>query len=323
MDNRQLVTVIIPVFNAGAYLRPAVENIINQTYSNLEIIIVNDGSSDNCISTITDLIKQDKRISLINQENAGKAAALNRALDIMKGDFWVMQDADDISYPRRIEKQLQAMQENPELAAVYVGYNLMLNNVRFAPTFDYISPRDCKDYIRQFAVPGHDATGMYRSAFTEHLRFDETLRSEEGIDFIIRLGEEKPIMLLGECLYTYRINYGSLTRRDRDFTLKYINIVKQKTYQRRNPGAEEFGMPVQKKPGFFKHRDFDTQIVVHCMDSVLQLRRIGKFIEALKVATVCLRIHPFDWYYYKPLFYSVLPLKLISSYRAWKDREFC
>ena len=80
MDNRPLVTVIIPVFNAGAYLRPAVESIINQTYSNLEIIIIDDGSTDNCINTITDIIKQDSRVLLISQKNAGKAAALNRAV---------------------------------------------------------------------------------------------------------------------------------------------------------------------------------------------------------------------------------------------------
>jgi hypothetical protein len=57
------------------------------------------------------------------------------------------------------------------------------------------------------------------------------------------------------------------------------------------------------------------------MESVLQLRKSGKFPEALRTAIICLRLHPLDWYYYKPLIYSMFPTKLITAYRAGKDKE--
>ena len=78
MKNNPLVSVLIPVYNAGEYLRPALKSIIEQTYSNLEIIVIDDGSTDACIDTITDV--KDSRIRIVSQENAGKSAALNYGL---------------------------------------------------------------------------------------------------------------------------------------------------------------------------------------------------------------------------------------------------
>ena len=94
---------------------------VNQTYRNLEIIIVDDGSTDGCLETITDLL-DDERIRVFRQANATRPVALNRALDLVQGEFYAIQDADDISKPTRIQKQLEAMLSRPELAAVFCGY---------------------------------------------------------------------------------------------------------------------------------------------------------------------------------------------------------
>lgn len=103
---KPLVSILISVYNAGGYLRPSVQSILSQTYSNLEILIIDDGSTDHCMDTIADL--KDPRIRVISQENAGKAVALNRALAVLSGEFYAIQDADDVSYPTRIERQVRA-----------------------------------------------------------------------------------------------------------------------------------------------------------------------------------------------------------------------
>lgn len=124
MKTEPLVSVLLPVYNAGEYLRPSVQSILSQTYSNLEILIIDDGSTDGCMDTITSL--EDSRIRIISQKNSGKAVALNRALEELSGEFYAIQDADDISYPQRIERQVECMLDNPKLAAVFTGFNMIL-----------------------------------------------------------------------------------------------------------------------------------------------------------------------------------------------------
>src|SRR5688572_9943650 len=106
-----VVTVIMPVFNAGNYLSSAVESILAQTWTRLELLVIDDGSTDGCMDAIADLA--DPRLRIIHQKNRGKPGAMNRALDEMRGEFYAIQDADDLSHPTRIEKQVRCMQENP------------------------------------------------------------------------------------------------------------------------------------------------------------------------------------------------------------------
>ena len=110
-----LVSVLIPTFNAGEYLRPALQSILSQTYSNLEIFIIDDGCTDGCIKTIKDI--ESNRMHILHQKNLGKASALNNALEIIKGDYWIIQDADDLSYPERVREQLVELINNQNLAA--------------------------------------------------------------------------------------------------------------------------------------------------------------------------------------------------------------
>ena len=319
MDHNPLVTVIIPVHNAGEYLRPAVESIINQSYENLEIIIVDDGSTDGCMDSIFDLIAKDARVITLQQQNSGKSVALNRAMDVMHGEFWGIQDADDISYPERIEKQLVVLLEKKELAAVYVGHDLLVEGRQYAPTFRQKETEECKKGILAFTMPAHDATGLYRVSMVGEFRFEPDLRIGQGIDYVLRVGEKYPVLLAGECLYTYRVNYLSTIRKNPQQNIEWISLVMQKACQRRgtvfkgyrlNPGVEYKN----------KKRSTDNHIISHSMESVIDLKGTSRLWEALEVGFICCMLNPFDWYYYKPMVYGILPLKLISLYRACKAK---
>lgn len=111
-----LVSVLLPVYNGEPYLVEAVNSILSQTYRNLEIIIINDGSTDGSAATIDRFA--DPRIITLHQANRGLAATLNRAVGIASGTYLARQDADDFSHPARIEKQVRFLHHNPEVGVV-------------------------------------------------------------------------------------------------------------------------------------------------------------------------------------------------------------
>ena len=112
-----LVTVLIPAYNAEEFIERAVLSIIEQTYKNLEILIINDGSIDNTLKIIQNLSKADNRIKILNnKKNKGLLYSLNLGLKIAKGEFLARMDADDISLSFRIEKQIHFFLKNPDVA---------------------------------------------------------------------------------------------------------------------------------------------------------------------------------------------------------------
>lgn len=114
-----LISVIIPVYNVEKYIAKALLSICNQTYSNLQIVVVDDCSTDNTYQIIREIARSDSRILLLkNEVNSKIVKTLNFALQYAKGDFIARMDGDDISSPERLEKQLNFLIKNPEYALV-------------------------------------------------------------------------------------------------------------------------------------------------------------------------------------------------------------
>ena len=314
-QKQPLVSVLLPTYNAGSYLRSALESILRQTYVKFEIIVIDDGSTDNSLATITNI--SDKRIKFIQQENSGKAVALNRALDLIKGEFWLIQDADDLSHPDRIDKLLGALAANTKLAAVYSGHDLLLGECQFAPTTSLRTVEQCRNGIDNFRMPAHDATGMYRTELVGSLRFDPELRIGQGVDFALQTGELFPVCRLNQCLYTYRINYQSTIRRNPQENIKWINQVIMKACMRRGLDYTEHCLIDTTAKGKQSKTKLN-HIVSHCMESVVDLKADCHDTMAIQTALTCLKVAPNKYTFYKPLIYSFLPLCLIKRYRKGK-----
>jgi len=119
----KLVSVIIPVYNVEKFVKEAIESIQNQTYNNLEIIVIDDCSTDNTYNIVENLAKNDKRIKLFkNEKNLGIVKTLNRALTLSNGEYIVRMDGDDISTTNRIETLLNFMIEHPKYSLVGSSY---------------------------------------------------------------------------------------------------------------------------------------------------------------------------------------------------------
>lgn len=107
------ISVVLPVYNGQTYLAEAIESVLNQSYTKFELIIINDGSSDSSDEIIRSF--KDSRIKYLHQQNKGLGATLNEGLKLASGSFIARQDQDDLSYPKRFEKQISFLEKHPEI----------------------------------------------------------------------------------------------------------------------------------------------------------------------------------------------------------------
>lgn len=170
-DNKQpLVTVIMGVYNGAKRFEKPIESIINQTYTNWEFIICDDGSKDNSFNKLLKFQEEDARIRVINNEkNSGLSASLNHCLKYARGEYIARMDDDDISHDNRLEEEVKFLLQHPEFDIVATGYRLMDNDGFWGKNCFY-GERTAKDIFkgRYFAHPtvmirkkAFDAVGGY------------------------------------------------------------------------------------------------------------------------------------------------------------------
>src|SRR5579872_3719033 len=122
-----VISVLMPTYNGERFLRPAIESILNQTFPNFELIIIDDGSTDNTPHILWEF--KDTRLTVLtNQQNLGIAAATNRGLAAARGEYIALQDHDDISLPHRLQTQLDFLNTHPEIALVGSAAELIDEN---------------------------------------------------------------------------------------------------------------------------------------------------------------------------------------------------
>lgn len=146
-----LVTIAMPVYNAGRFLRPALVSILQQTFSDWELVIIDDGSSDGAVDGIRDI--RDSRIRVLRDGfNKGLAARLNEAIDLARGRYFVRMDQDDISYPERLSRQLAMLELDSGLDLVAVrcitinGENELVGALPYALSHEAICARPWRGF---------------------------------------------------------------------------------------------------------------------------------------------------------------------------------
>ena len=139
------VTVVMPVYNCKDKVANAVKSILSQTFTDFELIIVNDGSTDGVSGILEEYKKEDGRVVIISQANKGLSYSINQALQISKGKYVVRQDADDVSLPERIEKQLEFIKKNN---IDILGSYAYLVNEKGAVIEDIVRPCIYEDIVR-------------------------------------------------------------------------------------------------------------------------------------------------------------------------------
>lgn len=314
LANPPLVTVIIPAFNPNGYLVDSIESILKQTYTHLEVLVIDDGSTDG--STTFLMHHSDSRLTLVKQMNGGKSTAMNRGIEMARGKYMLLQDADDVSHPNRVEVLLEEMERHPHLGIVFSGYDMLIDRKVVAPTFSSLNESQCASLIAQFKMPGHDPTIMVRMDIARKFLYDTNLRLAQGLDFILRIGEKHAIKRVGRCLYTYRITENSATRKNVERRLKYVNQVLSQAHLRRGQIVPRYLLnDISLESVKVAPQLIDNNIAAHFIDSVIDFRASSMLLKAILTGLYCAKLQPFTFHYYKALIYALVPSFVISFLR--------
>ena len=203
---RPRVTVLMPVFNAGPFLREAIDSILNQSFKHFEFLIIDDGSSDESAATIA--AYKDPRIRFLrNEKNIGITATLNKGIALASCELIARMDADDISCPQRLQKQFGYMQRNPECALLSCWARVITEDKKVIRLEHYRS--NFYYFNLTFECWIYHPTIMFRkTAAVEAGMY--TMPYSEDYDFFWRMSTRFKIGNLPEALVDYRISSSSL-----------------------------------------------------------------------------------------------------------------
>lgn len=132
-----VISVILPVYNTGKFLKKAIESLLAQTFPDFELIAIDDGSTDELPAILVDYAQKDKRIHIHTQPNQGVAQALNTGLQLAEGKYVARMDADDICHPERLQKQFDFLEAHPETGLLGCAAAIIDANGRRQGTLDY------------------------------------------------------------------------------------------------------------------------------------------------------------------------------------------
>lgn len=205
------VSIIISAYNAEKYIHESLESIINQTHKNLEIIVINDGSTDNTKHICTEFQKRDPRIIFIDKENEGLTKSLNKGIHLATGTWIARQDADDISLENRIEEQLKFCIKNKiDFCTSQAIQFSAQNNLRLIPKIR--SSIAFKKKILKYGNPHIHGTFFFRKKIIEKINYDEEIKYAQDFNFILAVKHAKFNMaLLKTPLYKLRIHNNSIS----------------------------------------------------------------------------------------------------------------
>jgi len=221
------ISVLMPVYNTEKYLAEAIESILGQTFKDFELIIIDDGSTDNSLSIIEKYAKIDSRIKFISRDNKGLISTLNQGIELSQGKYIARMDADDISLPNRFDIQYEFLESRPEY--VVVGSRIMLidsDNDSLCAMGELFSHEDIDfSHIHNLtsgAVIVHPTAMIRRDSLVAIGGYRERYKHAEDIDVWLRLGEVGKLCNLNKILLRYRQHFDSIGYMHRQSQLKAI-----------------------------------------------------------------------------------------------------
>ena len=301
------VTVVLPVWNGARFLAESASSILGQTFTNLELLIVDDGSTDDTPQTTAGLVRSDDRVTALTVDHRGLAEALNAGLAQTRSRYVARMDADDVALPTRIASQVAALEADPACVAVGCAVQVvdagahLLGDLRFPLGHDAIvealltgSPGLCHSAVtyRTEAVIG---VGGYRS---------ECFPAED-LDLWARLAAVGELANLPDVLQSYRRHVGAVGVRLRESQQKKTRDIRDAERGRRGlPPLRRWQPPLSRKP----------EAVYHYECGRVSLRG-GRLRAARHHAREGIREAPYWTHNYAILLASALPPELLS--RSW------
>lgn len=206
-----LISVIIPVYNVEKYLNQCIESVVNQTYKNLEIILVDDGSSDHCPQMCDEWATKDKRIKVIHKNNEGAAIARNTGLGMAKGAFIGFVDSDDFIDPTMYQMLYDSIVHNNSDIAICASRLIYWNHLQNREIYltaqeSCLTARQMLKYLYCDRLAHHVIWNkLYRSCIWKNVKFPNLRKQEDEAVLPYLYDKAEKISIVNKVLYNYRI----------------------------------------------------------------------------------------------------------------------
>jgi glycosyltransferase involved in cell wall biosynthesis len=206
-----LVSVVIPAYNGAKTITETIQSILNQTLTDFELIVINDGSTDDTVDVVCQI--DDPRITILSFENGGLPETRNRGIRNSSGEFITFIDADDLWTPDKVEDQVNALRNNPDAGVAY-SWTTFIDKSSQPLYAGEPFPHQGNVYpqllIRNFIASGSNIM-IRRSVVAEIGEYDATLKSAEDWDYNLRLAARYPFILVPKYQIKYRKTETSMT----------------------------------------------------------------------------------------------------------------
>ena len=224
-NDRVDVSVIMPAFNAEKYVAEAASSIFDQTFTNFELIVVNDGSTDRTLE-ILNAIADDRLRILSNDNNMGVVKSLNKGIAEARGRYIARQDADDISLPERLQKQFEYLEKHPEIALLGTGRKTMSGTGIFKKQKTILERPTFKNLLKGNCF-SHGSVMIRKKALEEVGNYNELFRSSQDYELWLRIAKSFPVANLPEALYILRRHPESVSWKYTHISILYRLLARE------------------------------------------------------------------------------------------------
>jgi glycosyltransferase involved in cell wall biosynthesis len=218
------VSVIVATNRGGPFLAEAIESALGQTYSRIEVVVVDDGSSDP--ASLTAITDRYPTVRVVHQANAGSSVARNNGVAQTSGDLLVFLDDDDRWSPERIARQVAALDAQPDAVASYCGMQTIDADGNLLVPADQWQVRDVHEILRRRTGIILPNVMVRRTAFQRIGGFHPSFRRAQDLDLVLKLAIEGPFVFVPETLVDYRHHPGNNTRQHHELCRSIDHVVR-------------------------------------------------------------------------------------------------
>ena len=311
------ITVLMPVYNAEKYIAEAIHSVLDQSFKDFELLIINDGSRDSSIDIIRSFT--DQRIVVVNQHNYGVAAALNTGIKLARGEFIARFDADDICYYRRLEEQYGFMKTNPDYVLIGSGADYVDQDGEFLFYNGNLghSNEEIRNSIR-VNCPFIHSTVFYNTSLVRELGGYET-RAHHFEDYFlwIKLIERGKVLNFNKPLIAVRLNPESITIDEKLRGKRFIALKREILFETKSITEKQ----EQTLLKIIKNQDFSAfkKYSYHVLIAKKYLWNNYQPAKARKNLLKAFKYRPFSAIVYGLLILSWMPKFFVSKlYKIYK-----
>jgi len=297
------VSVLLPVWNGETFLAAALEGILRQTLSSFELIVIDDGSTDASAAIAENFARSDDRVRVLRRAHEGLSASLNAGMATVRGEYVARMDADDISVPHRLQKQVEYLDAHPACAAVGAWIEVIdeaglpVGRKTFVKTHEEILAA----LLQGISAIAHPTVVMRRDVLRAAGGYDASRYPSDDLDLWFRLAERGELANLGEVLLRHRRHRSAVGVRERE-------KMKAMALAICNEARSKRGLPARRGTSILAGTNADAQYHFECARTALIA---GSRITAIRHAAATIAAEPDRLYGYVTLFACAVPKPLL------------